>query len=49
MMYSLELEGVRCGMIGRTIGGPYATLIAERLHAAATARVSNATGNSGAP
>jgi uridine phosphorylase len=33
-MFSLELEGVKCGIIGRTIGGPYAVLIAEQLHAA---------------
>jgi uridine phosphorylase len=33
-MFSLELEGMKCGIIGRTIGGPYAVLIAEQLHAA---------------
>ncbi len=33
-MFSLKLEGVNCGVIGRTIGGPYAVLIAEQLHAA---------------
>ena len=33
-MFSLTLEGVSCGIIGRTIGGPYAVLIAEQLHAA---------------
>jgi uridine phosphorylase len=33
-MFSLELEGVRCGIIARTIGGPYAVLIAEQLRAA---------------
>ena len=32
-MFSLTLEGVNCGIIGRTIGGPYAVLIAEQLHA----------------
>jgi uridine phosphorylase len=32
-MFALELEGVKCGIIGRTIGGPYAVLIAEQLHA----------------
>jgi uridine phosphorylase len=32
-MFSLTLEGVSCGIIGRTIGGPYAVLIAEQLHA----------------
>ena len=33
-MFLMELEGVRCGIIARTIGGPYAVLIAEQLHAA---------------
>jgi uridine phosphorylase len=33
-MFALELEGMKCGIIGRTIGGPYAVLIAEQLHAA---------------
>ena len=33
-MFSLSLEGVNCGIIGRTIGGAYAVLIAEQLHAA---------------
>jgi uridine phosphorylase len=33
-MFSLTLDGVSCGIIGRTIGGPYAVLIAEQLHAA---------------
>jgi uridine phosphorylase len=33
-MFSLRIEGVNCGIIGRTIGGPYAVLIAEQLHAA---------------
>jgi uridine phosphorylase len=33
-MFSLTLDGVDCGIIGRTIGGPYAVLIAEQLHAA---------------
>jgi uridine phosphorylase len=33
-MFSLELEGIECGIVGRTIGGPYAVLIAEQLHAA---------------
>jgi len=33
-MFALELEGVQCGIIARTIGGPYAVLIAEQLHAA---------------
>lgn len=31
-MYSLEAEGVNCGIVARTIGGPYSVLIAEQLH-----------------
>jgi uridine phosphorylase len=31
-MYSLETDGARYGIIPRTIGGPYAVLIAEQLH-----------------
>jgi uridine phosphorylase len=30
----LELDGVQCGVVPRTIGGPYAVLVAEQLHAA---------------
>ena len=33
-MFALEVEGVRCGIIPRTIGGPYAVLVAEQLAAA---------------
>ena len=33
-MFALDLEGVSCGIIARTIGGPYAVLIAEQLRAA---------------
>ncbi len=33
-MFAIEVEGVRCGIIPRTIGGPYAVLIAEQLEAA---------------
>ena len=33
-MFTMELEGVTCGIIARTIGGPYAVLIAEQLQAA---------------
>lgn len=33
-MYALDLEGITCGIIPRTIGGPYAVLIAEQLAAA---------------
>lgn len=32
-MFALEAEGVQCGIIARTIGGPYAVLIAEQLAA----------------
>src|ERR1700745_1776036 len=33
-MFRMDLEGVTCGIIARTIGGPYAVLIAEQLQAA---------------
>jgi uridine phosphorylase len=33
-MFEVEVEGVRCGIIPRTIGGPYAVLVAEQLAAA---------------
>src|ERR1039458_4536391 len=33
-MFAGELEGTGCGIIARTIGGPYAVLIAEQLPAA---------------
>jgi uridine phosphorylase len=33
-MLTLTLEGVECGVVPRTIGGPYAVLVAEQLHAA---------------
>lgn len=33
-MYLVETDGVRCGVIARTIGGPYAVLIAEQLRVA---------------
>ena len=33
-MYSLDIEGAACGIIPRTIGGPYAVLVAEQLAAA---------------
>ena len=32
-MYSFEVDGTVCGIIARTIGGPYAVLVAEQLHA----------------
>ncbi len=31
-MYSFELSGIQCGIVARTIGGPYAVLVAEQLH-----------------
>lgn len=31
-MYSFEVDGTECGIIARTIGGPYAVLVAEQLH-----------------
>jgi uridine phosphorylase len=33
-MFALQLDGMRCGLIARTIGAPYAVLIAEQLYAA---------------
>lgn len=30
-MYSLEIDGMTCGVVPRTIGGPYAVLIAEQM------------------
>jgi uridine phosphorylase len=33
-MFTIEVEGVTCGIVPRTIGGPYAVLIAEQLAAA---------------
>lgn len=33
-MLSLTIDGLECGIVPRTIGGPYAVLIAEQLHAA---------------
>lgn len=30
-MFLVEADGVRCGIVARTIGGPYAVLIAEQL------------------
>ncbi len=32
-MAVLTLDGVKCGIVPRTIGGPYAVLVAEQLHA----------------
>jgi hypothetical protein len=31
-MYSFEVDSMEFGIIGRTIGGPYAVLVAEQLH-----------------
>ena len=31
-MYSFSVDGMECGMVARTIGGPYAVLVAEQLH-----------------
>jgi uridine phosphorylase len=33
-MFAMELEGVACAIVARTIGGPYTVLIAEQLQAA---------------
>lgn len=33
-MLAITVEGMPCGIVPRTIGGPYAVLIAEQLHAA---------------
>ncbi|MDO8678605.1 MAG: nucleoside phosphorylase [Acidobacteriota bacterium] len=33
-MLIVKIEGMECGVVPRTIGGPYAVLIAEQLHAA---------------
>jgi uridine phosphorylase len=30
-MFSLEVDGVACGVVPRTIGGPYAVLVAEQM------------------
>jgi uridine phosphorylase len=35
-MFAMNLEGVDCGIIPRTIGGPYSVLIAEQLHVSGT-------------
>jgi uridine phosphorylase len=32
-MYSIEVDGTPCGVVPRTIGGPYAVLVAEQLRA----------------
>ena len=37
-MFSFEVDGVTCGVVPRTIGGPYAVLVAEQM-AASGARV----------
>ena len=30
-MYSLAVDGITCGIVPRTIGGPYAVLVAEQM------------------
>ena len=35
-MYSFEIDGTECGIVARTIGGPYAVLVAEQLHVSGT-------------
>ncbi len=37
-MHALEVDGIACGMVPRTIGGPYAVLVAEQM-AASGARI----------
>lgn len=31
-MYSFDVDGIECGIVARTIGGPYAVLVAEQVH-----------------
>ena len=38
-MLVLSLHGIQCGIVPRTIGGPYAVLVAEQLHAAGAALI----------
>ena len=33
-MFAMDIEGITCGIVARTIGGPYSVLIAEQLQAA---------------
>jgi uridine phosphorylase len=33
VMHTIEVDGISCGIIARTIGGPYAVLVAEQLRA----------------
>ena len=42
-MFAMRLEGVECGIIARTIGGPFAVLIAEQLHAAGAKLIAGLT------
>lgn len=35
-MLVLDIDGLQCGVVPRTIGGPYAVLVAEQLHAGGT-------------
>src|SRR5260370_36842987 len=39
-MFAMDLEGVTCGIIARTIRRPYAVLTAEQLHPAGTKVIS---------
>lgn len=38
-MYSFEVDGMECGIVARTIGGPYAVLVAEQLRVSGAAVV----------
>jgi uridine phosphorylase len=42
-MFALTIEGVECGIVARTIGGPFAVLIAEQLHAAGARLIAGVT------
>lgn len=36
VMHSIEVDGTKCGIVSRTIGGAYAVLVAEQLKASGT-------------
>ena len=42
-MFALKLAGVDCGIVARTIGGPFAVLVAEQLHAAGAKLIAGLT------
>ena len=42
-MFVMELAAIRCGIIARTIGGPYAVLIAEQLQTAGVRLIAGLT------